>query len=454
MINKDEIIELNIEKLAYGGEGLGRINDFTVFVPDTAPGDTIKAQIVSVKKNFAKAILTEIISPSKNRVKPFCPLANACGGCQQQHISYEEQLNTKKLIIEECMHKIAGTDVPVRAVIGSEELTEYRCKIQYPVRQTKNSKRFLAGYYKKNTHEIVNIKYCPIQPRIVDEITAFLRDKAKELKLTAYNETRKKGLLRHFVFRYSRTNKNLILTVVVNSEKIYPGLKQLCLLTKKQFPDIAGVLVNFNTKHSNFIIGNQTELISGQNYIEETLDGKTFKISADSFFQVNPTAAEKMFFEVRRIVEDLSLKNINVLDVYSGSGALSFCISDSAKSITAVEENTSSVNDGKENLKINKINNISFINAKAEETLQKLAENGEKFDLIILDPPRKGCSGSVIDSVKKLAATYIIYVSCNPSTLARDVKLLSEDYTPDFIQPVDMFCRTYHIESIMLLKHT
>lgn len=477
-MNKGEIIELNIEKLTYGGEGIGRIDGLTVFVPDTASGDVIKAEVVSVKKNMAKAVLKEIITPSESRIKPFCPLANACGGCQWQHITYDEQMKAKKQIIEESMHKIAGLDIPVKNVIGSDEVTEYRCKVQYPVQQTKVSKRFLAGYYRKNTHDIVNIKYCPIQPRIIDDITEFLRKKAQDLNLTAYNEKTKKGLIRHFIFRYSMTDKNLLLTIVINDKENNDIVEELCFLTKKQFPEIKGVLVNFNTNHSNLIMGNKTELVEGQDFIEENLDGKIFRISAESFFQVNPLTAGKMFSEVRKIVEDRSLRhqpcrhseersdvrisrlipqdddNYNkpdILDVYAGSGSFSIFVSDLVSEITAVEESESSVKDGLENLKRNKINNISFIKGDAENELKKLEEENKKFDVVILDPPRKGCSEQVIESVKNLAENLLIYVSCNPSTLARDVKLLSDKFTPEFIQPVDMFCHTYHVESILVM---
>lgn len=460
MIKNGDIIDLNIEKLTYGGEGLGRTDGIPVFVPETVSGDEIKAEITSVKKNFAKAVIKEIITPSEYRIKPFCPLAKACGGCQWQHISYEEQLRSKKKIIEECIQKIAGIDVPVKDLIRSDEIAEYRCKIQYPVQQTKVSKRFLAGYYRKSTHDIVNIKYCPIQPRIIDEIAEFLRKKAQELELTAYNEKRKTGLIRHFVFRYSQTNKDLLLTIVINAKESNEIIEELCVSAKNEFNELSGVLVNFNTKNSNVILGDKTELITGNKYIEEILDSKTFRISAESFFQVNPLTAQKMFSEVRNIVEEKYSRNNDnnsekpsILDVYSGSGSFSIFLADLASNILAVEESDSSVEDGLENLKLNKIKNIFFLKGNADNMLKDLAEENRKYDVVILDPPRKGCSESVIESVKKLAGKHIIYISCNPSTLARDIKLLSDNFIPEFIQPVDMFCHTYHVESIVLLNN-
>jgi 23S rRNA (uracil1939-C5)-methyltransferase len=473
MKNKD-LIELQIEKLTYGGEGIGKSDGIAVFVADTAPGDVVKAEIVSAKKNFAKAQLSEVITPSPHRIKPFCPLANACGGCQWQFIDYEEQLKSKKNIVEECMTKIAGIEIPVKDVLRSDEVREYRCKIQYPVQQTKNSKRFLAGYYKKGTHDIINIKYCPIQPRIIDDITDFLRKKAQEYEVTAYHEKSKKGLIRHFVFRYSHTNNNLLLTLVINMKRedyeyhtnipaiqettykkqLLSDLKDLCKEVKNEFSEVTGVLVNFNASNSNLIMGRDSELITGLDFIEEEIENRKFHISADSFFQVNPVAAKKMFLEVRKTVEERANKDSksSILDVYAGSGSFSMFVNDFAEKIVAVEESDSSVKDGEKNLELNNINNIEFKKGDAEKVLQEIEESGEKFDFVILDPPRKGCSESVINSVKKLTAKYLIYVSCNPSTLARDAKLLNEDFIPESIQPVDMFCHTYHVESILVMR--
>ncbi|OGI04504.1 MAG: 23S rRNA (uracil-5-)-methyltransferase RumA [Candidatus Melainabacteria bacterium GWF2_37_15] len=450
-MNKGEIIELEITKLVYGGEGIGRYDDMTVFVSDTTPGDIVKAELISVKNNYAKAILKEVIKPSEQRIKPFCPLSNACGGCQWQYINYEEQLRAKKVIVEECLKKIAGTEIPVKDTISSSETKNYRCKIQFPVQQTKVSKRFVAGYYKKGTHDLVNIKYCPAQPEIIDEITAFLREKAAELNLTAYNERNKKGLIRHFVFRYSKTAQDVVLTIVINAEKTPENLIKLCDSVKEKFQQVVGVVVNFNTSHTNLIMGKNSQLIHGRDYIEEMLDSKIFKISHDAFFQVNPLTASKIFNEVREIVKQ-RVNNPSILDIYSGSGSFSIYLSDLASEIVAVEEIESAINDGKENILKNNIQNIHYINENADTAVPKLAAEGKKFDVIILDPPRKGCSKEVLEAVKQLADKFVIYISCDPSTLARDYKILSDKFTAEFVQPVDMFCHTYHVESILVAR--
>lgn len=420
-----------------------------VFVEQTAPGDVIKTEIISAKKTYARGILKEIIQPSERRVKPFCPLFKACGGCQWQHIDYEEQLNAKKKIVEESLQKVG--DIQVKDTIASSETREYRCKVQFPVQQTRVSKRFLAGYYAKGSHELINIKYCPVQPAIIDEITKYLREKSQQLELSAYDEKKNKGLIRHFVFRYSKTNKNLTLTIVTNAEKVSGQLEYLCKSVKNNFNEIEGVLVNFNTTKSNVILGKDSKLIAGKDYIEEQLDGKIFKISHDSFFQVNPLTATKMFSEVRKMIEERT-SNPKILDIYAGSGSFSTFLSDIALEITAVEAGKSSVADGKDNLIKNNITNISYIEENADTAIPKLTKQGEIFDVVILDPPRKGCSKEVLEAIKELKPKYLIYVSCNPSTLARDFEILSEKYNAEFVQPVDMFCHTYHVESILISK--
>ena len=449
--------EIHIDSLAYGGEGVGKIDGLTVFVPDSVTGDDLKIEMVSVKKSFAKAKIIEIIKPSKHRVKPPCALFNVCGGCQWQHVSYDEQLVAKKKIVEDNIKKIAHLDVKVNDVIGGDCNSEFRCKVQYPVQQTKVSKRFLAGYYQKASHDLVNIKYCPIQPDIINKITQFIRETAQELGINAYNEKKKMGVLRHLVYRYSQTHKKLILIVVISAHQTIPEVVELCRAVMLEFSEVAGVLINFNTSHTNLILGKKTELIRGKDFVEEVLEGRKFKISANSFFQVNPSAAVKMFDTVYKMVENIGGKP-SILDVYSGVGNFSIWVKALASTITSIEENPSAIKDALENIELNRDiqgADIETIEGNAEDTLQKLIESNRKFDVTIIDPPRKGCSESTLNAVAELTNKCIIYVSCNPSTLARDLKLLSEKgFIPEYIQPVDMFCHTYHVESIAVLKRS
>lgn len=453
MLKIKDQIDLKIDSLAYGGEGVGKHEGMTVFVADAAPGDTLKVEIVSAKKNFAKGEIVEIVEPSPDRVKPFCALANACGGCQWQHIDYPAQLKAKKQIVEDSLNRIGKLDIPVNDVIPSPDIKEYRCKIQYPTAQTKVSKRFLMGYFKKGTHDIVNIKYCPIQPDTVNKIAEFIKEQALILGLSAYHEKSHRGLIRHTVFRYSSSDKNMLLIFVINAKEVPEELNELANLVKNQFGDIVGVLASFNTAKSNVIFGDTTVLLRGQDFIEENLEGRKFKISAGSFFQVNPPSAVNIFNTVKNIIEE-RLKTPTLLDVYSGVGSFSIWLKDIASKITAIEEYPAAVSDAKENITLNDAQNINIIEGNAQVALTELVEKNEKFDAVILDPPRKGCEPEAIEAVAQLADKYIIYVSCNPATLARDLKILKEKgFTPEFAQPVDMFCHTYHIESIVVLKN-
>jgi len=454
MITKGDIVELYIDDIVYGGDGIGKIDGFPVFVPDSAPGDLLKVEIVSCLKSYANGKIIEIITPSEYRIKPKCPIAKVCGGCQWQHIDYNEQLNAKKRIVQDTLKKIAHIEVPVNDVLPAPENIEYRCKVQYPVRQTKVSRKYLAGYFKKGTHEVVNNKYCPVQPRIIDDITAFIRDKLKQLNLNAYNEKTKKGIIRHVVFRYSKTQNKLMVIIVINDKHFNDSVKELCISVKNKYSEIEGVLVNYNTSGSNVILGYDYELIAGNDSIQEELDGRKFRISAGSFFQVNPAAATGMFNYVREIIGKKT-ENPVVLDAYAGVGSIAIWLKDIASKITAIEENPIAVKDAFENIELNKHIHgaeIQMIQGNVDDILQKFAEENRKFDVTVLDPPRKGCSQIALESAVKVTRKYIIYVSCNPSTLARDLKLLSNNFIPEHVQPVDMFCHTYHIESIAVLR--
>lgn len=455
MIKKGDIIEVCIDSLAYGGEGVGRYEGVAVFVPDTVPGDKVTAKVVSSKKNYAKAVLSELLQSSSNRIKPDCGISKVCGGCQLQHVSYEEQLVLKRKIVADNLKKIAGLEVDVKPVLAAPSTKGYRCKVQYPVQQTKVSKRFLVGYYKKGTHDIVNIKHCPVQPAIIDDIVEYLRTQAQSIGLTAYTEKQHVGLIRHFVFRYSHTDGKILLIIVINADEAPAILNKFILDIKAKFSEISGILVDFNTSKTNVIMANNLELFIGDNFIKETLEDKVFKVSGGSFFQVNPETAVKIFTTVRDMVLNKLEKPV-VLDLYSGVGTFSIFLQDVASKIIAVEENPSAVNDAKENLLLNKSAEKSEIVIKqgnVDDVLLELQQESSSVDVTVLDPPRKGCSSQAVELIAQLTKQFIIYVSCDPATLARDIKIFSANgFDVEYIQPADMFPNTYHIESIALLK--
>lgn len=449
-------LELIPEKLVYEGSALARIDGFPIFIDDACPGDKLKVRIKKANKNFAQGEILEILEPSPHRTKPFCPIHNVCGGCGWQFIDYNFQLEQKQNIVYETVKKITGEDIEVKPVLKSPEIREYRSKIQYPVSQTKVSKRLLAGYYKKGSHELVNVKYCPIQPKIIDKITEFIRETAQELEISGYNEKLHKGELRHLVYRFSKSENECIVIFVVNNTKLNDKFKRLAKKVMAEFAHVKGCLINYNTNRSNLIMTDDTRKIEGDNFIIEKMDGKSYKISANSFFQVNIGSAQNIFNTVKEIISQ-NYPDSRILDAYSGVSSFGIWLCDIAKEVVSVEEAESATKDAAHNIELNNITNLTALNGDAkkifEELVEKTLENGEKFDVVLLDPPRKGCEKESLDYAVKLSKKAIIYVSCNPSTLARDIKYLHENgFKTKYLQPVDMFCHSYHIESIAWLE--
>lgn len=445
--NKYDVI---VEKITNLGLGLARINNFVVFIENACPQDKLRIKITKVKKNYANAIIDEILEPSPYRVEPLCPMQKVCGACQLQHIEYQKQLDIKQQIVDETIKTIANIDdIEIPRPIPSPQIKNFRHKIQYPISETKNSKRILAGYYKQNSHEIVNIKYCPIQPEICDEIINFIRNYAKDFNISGYDEKNHLGDLRHVVIRNSCKNEQNLVIFVINCAKMCKNVEKFAHFLYEKFEKITGVCVNFNDKKTNVIMGKTTKCIVGNDYIEEQICDKTFIIGADTFFQVNPQSAENIFNYVKNHIKS-HYTNPRILDAYAGISAFGICLSDIAQSVVTIEENTKSVELARKSVVLNNIKNLEIHNADAQKYF---SEEKRAFDIIILDPPRKGCTPQSLDYAIKLCKGEIIYVSCNPATLARDLKYLKQKgCTIKSIQPFDMFCHSYHIENVAIIK--
>lgn len=454
-----EELTVKIEKFSNLGTGIAKIDGQVVFVENACPGDEVKIKLTKVNKNYATAKVMEVMKLSPHRVEPFCPMQKVCGACQMQFIDYDYQLMLKKQIVEDAMRTIGHIETPVSEPIPSPEIKNYRHKIQYPVSQKKEG-RIVAGYFKPQTHEIVNIKYCPIQPEICDGIIEFIRENAPKFNITGFNEKKHTGDLRHVVIRSSANNGKCLVTLVVNAQaptpsflhsrgsKFHNRLRDFAKAIFNHFEQVAGVCVNFNSKKTNVILGQKTECICGQDFIEEKILDKTFKIGADTFFQVNPKSAENIFKYVKNEIS--KFENPTVLDAYAGIATFGIVVSDVAKKVISVEENPSSIEKAKEVLKENNINNVELF---AQDTTKYLKSIKRKFDITILDPPRKGCTQEALDETVLHTKQKIIYVSCNPATLARDLKYLVEKgCTVESIQPFDMFCHTYHIENVAVIS--
>lgn len=448
----DNILTVKIEKLSNLGLGIAKVDGFVIFVSNACPNDVVKIKITKKNKNYANAEIVELIEPSSDRIEPFCKMQKVCGACQLQFISYNAQLKYKKQIVEDTMKSIYGKEVEVRDVIPSPLEKEYRHKIQYPIGQTKDSKRILAGYYKTGTHELVNIKYCPIQPEYCDKIIEFIREKAQELNIEGYKESSNSGELRHVVIRTSFDNKKSLVVLVVNSDRVSDKIKNLCKAIYSELNGINGVGVNYNNKKTNLILGDKTDIIIGEEFIEEKLCDKTFKVGAKTFFQVNPPSADNIFRYVRDYITK-NFENPTILDAYAGITAFGICMSDIASKVVSIEEVKDSVELARKIIEENGIDNIELHQGDAGKFLSNETLLGRQYHVTILDPPRKGCTPNSLDYALKLTQNKIIYVSCNPATLARDLKYLTEHGAEvEYIQPFDMFPHTYHIENVAIIN--
>lgn len=443
---------VKIEKMVNEGAGLARIDNVPVFVDSACPDDVLKIKIKKINKSYLTGEIVEIVDPSKYRVKPICALHNVCGSCNWQHIDYSEQLVQKQNIVEETLERFAGYSGKIENIIPSPKITEYRCKVQMPVSQTKVSKRILSGYYKKNSHELINIKYCPMHPNIINEINEFIKEQAQLLDISGYHEKKHIGLLRHIVYRISSDLTQIIVIFVINSDFIDNNLRKLSELLYDNFSQIKGVSANLNNKKTNVILSNETKCIVGNNYYIETLGDYKYQVSANSFFQVNPLCAKQIFDKVKDLIVS-KIENPSILDAYSGVSSFGVWLSNIASKVICVEEVKSASEDAKENIKLNSINNIEIINGDAAKQFKYLIEKGISFDVSITDPPRKGCSIESIENLVQLTNKYIVYVSCNVSTLARDMKLLNDKgFKTIYVQPCDLFPNTYHVETIALFE--
>lgn len=441
-------IEVKIEKITDSALGIARSDGLVIFVENACPEDILKVKINKITKSWAKADIIEVIKPSDYRVKPFCPLYKVCGACQLQFIDYDYQLKIKKQIVDDAIFKIGNLNVEVKDVIPSPDIKAYRHKVQYPVSQTKVSKRILAGYYKTKSHEVVNIKYCPIQPEICDRIIEFIRNKAFDFAISGFCEKKHSGDLRHVVLRISKTTGKVLVVLVVNATKTFDRLNDFAKCIYDNFIEVSGVCINFNSKKTNVIMGGKTECVVGESFINEKILDKTFKIGANSFFQINPSTAENIFSFVKDYISE-NFENPIVMDAYAGISTFGIVVSNCAKKVVSVEENEQAVELARQTVVLNKVKNIEIHNL---DTQVYFDSEVRKYDVIILDPPRKGCSVKTLDSVLKLTKGKVVYVSCNPATLARDLKYLTEKGAKvEYIQPFDMFSHTVHVESVAII---
>ena len=445
--NKEYIVEI-IDN-GYEGEGIAKIEGFTIFIPNSIKGEKVKILIVKVLKSHAFGKIIEILKKSPNRVETDCTTYKRCGGCDLRHIKYEETLKMKQNAVQSLVNKTLKTKIEVQNTLGMEKPYNYRNKAQYPVGMNKEGQPVI-GVFANRTHEIIPIKECLIQNKKSQELAKFILNFIIENKISIYDEKTLKGLIRHIVTKIGiRTNE--IMCIIVINGKTIPKEKELVSEIIERFPEVKTIVKNINMKNTNVIMGKENINLYGDGYIKDKLGEYIFKISPHSFYQVNPIQAEKLY---NLAVESAKIsKNDTVFDLYCGIGTISLFIAKYAEKVIGIEIVEEAVADAKENAKINGVENAEFIAGDVEVILDKLINaDGIIPDIIMVDPPRKGLDNKSIENILKIAPKKVIYISCNPATLVRDLSKLEEKYEIDMIKPVDLFPFSKHCEVLTTLE--
>lgn len=449
-LRKNDIIKLTITSATAEGSGVGRTDDgIAVFVPLSAVGDELEVRILKVKKTYAFGKIENIIKPSESRIEADCPYFSKCGGCVWRHISYESELEIKNQRVIDAVERIGGiSGVDFKPIISNENTLRYRNKAQFPIGKD-NNENTLIGFYAFHSHRIIDCCDCALQPEIFTKVVSIVRSFIELTNADIYNEQTGKGRLRHLYMRMGEITNELMVCLVVNGN----GLKQEDVLVKmlrEALPNLKSVIINSNREKTNVILGPKNRVAYGSDHITDILCGLKFKISPFSFWQVNRAQAEKLYSKAK---EYANLKSDEILlDLYCGTGTIGLTMADSCKKLVGVEIVEDAIKDAKENALVNGIENAEFICADAAKAAEKLRNDGLKPDVIILDPPRKGCGEELINTIFEMSPKRIVYVSCDPATLARDLKLLQVGgYEAKEITPCDMFSRTAHVETVCLL---
>ncbi|MCI5493669.1 MAG: 23S rRNA (uracil(1939)-C(5))-methyltransferase RlmD [Lachnospiraceae bacterium] len=455
-MKKNDVVEVKIEDIGTSGEGIGRYEGMTLFIKDALVGDTVKAGIMKLKKTYGYARLIEIIEPSPDRVTPKCELSRKCGGCQIQALSYERQLTFKEHKIKNNLMRIGGfteeqIDAVMQPVIGMENPYHYRNKAQFPIGTDKDGNP-VAGFYAGRTHSIIPVTNCylgvDVNEQILQIVLAFLR----KYQIPAYDEQTGNGIVRHVLTRYGFTTKELMVCIVINADTLPHAEELVAELTKLE--GMTSISVNVNKKQTNVILGDTVKTLWGKSYITDYIGDVKYQISPLSFYQVNPVQTKKLY---QTALEYAGLTGEEtVWDLYCGIGTISLFLAKQAKKVYGVEIVPQAIADAKNNAKINGITNAEFFVGKAEEVypdvVRQMQERGQQAyaDVIVVDPPRKGCEESLLAAMVQMQPERIVYVSCDSATRARDLKYLcAQGYKLEKVQGVDQFCHTVHVETVV-----
>lgn len=446
-IKKNDIIEIAIDDVTIDGNGIGRWNNIAVFVPKCAVGDKVLAKIIKVKSNYLIGKLQEIINYSPDRISIDCPVYSKCGGCAFRHISYEAELKIKQKHVKDCLERIGGfKNIPIQNICGASERVGYRNKAQVPVGTDKEGS-IISGFYALHSHNIMPCENCRLHPKIFDKIISEVKLWMEKYKILPYDEKSGKGTVRHIYLRCSKNCEEIMVCIVINKKSL-PFSKELIGLLTKKFENIKSIITNYNSERTNVILGKKFQTIWGESSITDTLCGMKFKISPESFYQVNHDQTEILYTLGRQILDIKGDETL--LDLYCGIGTIGLTMSSKVSQIIGAEIVEKAVLDARENALLNNVANSKFICSDSKEVFKNFSNL--KIDAVILDPPRKGCSESVLKDLIGMFPEKILYISCNPATLAKDLKVLCEEkYKICTVIPVDLFPRTPHVETVVQL---
>ena len=449
MIEKNREYIVDIIDNGFEGEGIAKIEGFTIFIPNAIKGEKVKILIVKVLKSHAFGKILDIIDKSDKRIECDCKTYKRCGGCNMRHIEYEETLIIKRNSVQALVNKTLKNKVKVKNTIGMENPLHYRNKAQYPIGMNKENKPVI-GVFARRSHEIIPINNCLIQKPISEQIAKFILEYITKNNISVYDEKSGKGIFRHLVIKVGVKTNEVMCILVINAHS-FKNENKLVEELVKNFPNIKTIVKNINTKNTNVIMGKENIVLYGDGYIKDILGDYTFKISPQSFYQVNPLQAEKLYnlgVEAAKIT-----KNDIVFDLYCGIGTISLFMAKYAKKVYGVEIVEQAIKDAKENAKTNNIENTEFIAGDTEIILDDLINNKKIIpDVVMVDPPRKGLDNRTIENINKIKPNRVIYISCNPATLIRDLAKFEENYEIKSIQPVDMFPFSSHVECVAVLQ--
>lgn len=448
-LKKNDVIDLEITGYTAEGSGVGRYHDIAVFVPLAAAGDRLRVRILKTAKTYAFGKVERIVVPSESRIRADCLQFAQCGGCVYRHIDYAEELRAKQRRVQDALERIGGfRDVVLNPIVGSQNPDHYRNKAQLPIGRGPNG--ITMGFYASHTHRIISCTDCLLQPEAFTRAMKAFQEWAQKSGEEVYDETTGKGRLRHLYLRQAGATGEIMVCLVVNGNGVHFE-PELAEALKNQVPGLKSVIINVNREKTNVVLGEKCRTVWGDDYITDILCGLKFHISPKSFYQVNRGQAERLYTiagEYAGLTGDETL-----LDLYCGTGTIGLSMAHKAGKVIGVEIVPQAVEDAKRNAELNRIHNAEFLCADAAKAADMLKNRGVTPDVVVLDPPRKGCDAGLIETIVKMAPGRVVYVSCDPATLARDLKLFAQKgYEPAEVTPVDMFPRTQHVETVVLLQ--